>query len=274
MAPASVEEAVALLAANPEARALSGGATLVAMKNAGLIDVSGFVSLARIPGLRGISQTDDGGLRIGAMTRHNDIAASDKLRDGHAMLRQAAGMIANRVVRNMGTIGGAVANADPAADYLPVLACADARIEIAGPAERQEVPMTDYITGWYESVLQPGEVVTAILLPAAEKWRSLYRKVARTPGDYATASCAMAVAGDQVRVAIGACGPGPIRSIEAEARLSGRLADEAGVNAFCETLAGLADPVDDVRGTAGYRLRLMPRLIRAALWDLVEGKAS
>lgn len=271
VSPTTLDEAISFLVANREARVMSGGASLVAMKNARLIDASHFVSLQRIELLRGIGPAG-GGLRIGAMSRHRDLAACTLLTGDLAMLRQAAGQIANRVVRNMGTIGGAVGNADPAADYLPVLACAAAEIEITGPSGSRRVPMADYVTGWYETVLDTGEIVSAIHLPVPGPGPSVYRKLARTPGDYATASVACSRAGEGVRVAVGACGPGPIRDPEAEAALSGRLDDMDAIAAFGATLAARADPVDDVRGSAEFRLRLIPRMVAAAIRDVMEDR--
>ncbi len=134
---------------------MSGGASLVAMKNARLIEASHFVSLARIEALRAITPRAGGGLRIGGMVTHARLAACAELAGNQAMLRQAAGMIANRVVRNMGTIGGAVGNADPAADYLPVLACAQAEIELAGPGGTRRLPVGAYLVDWYETALEP-----------------------------------------------------------------------------------------------------------------------
>ena len=267
LSPRTVEEAVGLLAQLPDALPMSGGASLVAMKNARLIEASHFVSLAGIASLHGISATDTG-LRIGGMTRHAQLAASELLTGDLGMVRQAAGQIANRVVRNMGTMGGAVGNADPAADYLPVLACAEARIELTGPDGSRLVTMENYITDWYETLREPGEIVTAIHLPAPRPLPSVYRKLCRVPGDYATASVACASSGDGVRVAVGACGPRPIRSPEAEAALTGRLGDPNAIAAFGAALADLADPIDDVRGTSEFRLRLIPRMVAAAISDL------
>jgi len=271
VSPKSVEEAVAFLSENPEARPMSGGASLVAMKNAGLIAASHFVNLAGIKNLHGVSPSAEG-LRIGGMTRHRDIAGCDLLAGDLAMIRQAASVIANRVVRNMGTIGGAVANADPAADYLPVLACAEARVEIAGAAGLRLVTVEEYVLDWYETTLAPAEIVTAILLPNANERPSVYRKLARTPGDYATASVACAATDTGVRVAVGACGAGPVRCRDAEARLSGNLGDDDAVAAFGQALADLADPVDDVRGSSEYRLRLIPRMVAAAIAEVREIK--
>lgn len=269
--PETVAAALALLADHPEARPLAGGATLIAMRNAGLVEPSHLVSLDRIAGLGGIAALPGGGIRIGAMTRHAETAASATLTGSHAVLRQAAGGIANRIVRNMGTIGGAVANADPAADYLPALACLDAVLVVAGPAGERAVPVTGYVTGWYETALQPGELIVAVDLPPAAGAPAVWRKVARVPGDYATASCAMTLDADGqgIRCAIGACGPGPLRDPGAEADLRGRLGDPAAVAAFAARLAEMADPVDDVRGSADYRRSLIPRLVAAGIADLL-----
>jgi len=272
VSPSSLQEAVEFLAANPEARPMSGGASLVAMKNARLIEASHFVSLARIDALRGIRREADGTVVIGGMTLHRETAQSDLLGGDHAMIAQAAGMIANRVVRNMGTMGGAVGNADPAADYLPVLACAGAEIELTGPQGTRRLTMQDYIVDWYETALEPGEIVSAVVLPPAGQGPSVYRKLARTPGDYATASVACAREGDGVRVAVGACGPAPLRDAQAERALAGHLEDPAAISAFCEALTALADPVDDVRGSAEYRLALIPRMVAAAIRDVTGEK--
>lgn len=268
--PRTEAEAVAMLAEHPEARPVAGGATLVAMRNAGLVESSHLVSLAGIPGLRGLVRLADGRIRIGAMTRHVDTATSDLLTGSLAVVRRAAGVIANKVVRNMGTMGGSVANADPAADYLPALACAGAVLTLLGPGGAREVAVLDYVQDWYETALEPGELLTAITLPAPVDAASTYRKVARVTGDYATASCAMALDADGrgLRVAIGACGPGPIRAPGAEATLRGHLDDPAAVAAFAARLVAMADPVDDVRGSADHRRALIPRLIAATLADL------
>lgn len=272
LTPSTVEQAVAMLTAHPGARPMSGGASLVAMKNARLIEPDHVVSLSGIAALRGIARQADGSLRIGAMIRHRDLSACDLLAGDQAMIREAAGVIANRVVRNMGTLGGAVGNADPAADYLPVLACADARVELAGPGGVRRLTLADYLVDWYETALQPGEFVAAVILPPAGPGPSVYRKLARTPGDYATVSVACARDGNGVRVAVGACGPAPLRAPQAEAALSGRLSDTAAVAAFGAALEALADPIDDVRGSADYRRRLIPRMVAAAIRDVTEAE--
>lgn len=267
--PRSLSEAIAFLADNPDARPMSGGASLVAMKNAQLIEASHFVSLAGISELRGIDERGDR-LRVGGMTRHRDLAACAILTGDIEMVRQAAGQIANRVVRNMGTIGGALGNGDPAADYLPVLACADAEIEISGPDGCFRLKVEDYILDWYETALEPGQIVTAVYLAKPKDRPSVYVKLARTPGDYATASVACALGDGNVRVAVGACGPKPVRSRDAEAELADRIGDPGAVATFGRALTELADPVDDVRGSSEFRLRLIPRMVAAAIRQVRE----
>jgi carbon-monoxide dehydrogenase medium subunit len=228
------------------------------------------INLAGIAALRGFERQADGGLRIGGMVRHREVADASILTGDQAMIRQAAGVIANRVVRNMGTLGGAVGNADPAADYLPVLACADAQVELAGPDGLRHLAMHEYLVDWYETALQPGEFVAAVILPPTGQGPSVYRKLARTPGDYATVSVACARVGQSVRVAVGACGPAPLRAPDDEAALSGHLTDPDAVAAFGAALAALADPIDDVRGSAEFRRRLIPRMVAAAIRDVTE----
>ncbi len=262
--PASVDEAVAVLAASAGARCLSGGATLVAMMNANLAEPAALVSLAGIAELAGIVATPAGGFRIGAMTRHRDTAAAP-IGGQLAVVPRAAAQIANPPVRNMGTMGGSIAFADPAADYPPALVAADATIEIAGPGGRRRVGAQDFFVDWYTTALQAGEMVTAIELPPVLPGVGIYKKFARVSGDFAIASVALAVArrdrGLAVRIAIGGCGPKPVRIDSVDAALSARFTDAETIREAGGALAAAADPVDDVRASADYRRLVVPRLV-------------
>jgi len=267
--PATVDAAVRLLATAEGARCLAGGATLVAMMNANLAEPQNIVSLAGIAELSGIAEQAGGSLRIGAMTRHRETAGETRLTGTLAVLREAARQIANPVVRNMGTIGGSIAFSDPAADYPPALVAADAEIEIAGAPGRRCVAAVDFFVDWYATALQPGELVTGVLLPVARPGFGIYRKFARVTGDFAIASVALAVArelgGISVRVAIGGCGPKPVRLAEVDAALGRGLGDADAVRDAGERLAAACDPVDDTRATAAYRRLVVPRLLAATL---------
>lgn len=274
--PGTVEEAVAALAAAGEdAKPLSGGATLVALMNAGLVEVSSLVTLAGIEELGAFSRSSDGSVRIGAMRRHRQTARESDLRDGQAVLSRAAARIANVPVRNMGTIGGSIAFADPAADYPPALVAADARIEIAGADGRREVPASDFFQGWYETVLQPAEIVTAVVLPMAPVGSvGCYHKLCRVAGDFAIASVAVRLTLENnkvsdVRLAVGGCSGGPVRVAAAEEILMNTELDDKSVSAAGELICAELDPVDDVRASADYRLKVVPRLLRQTLEDAV-----
>ncbi|OGA12750.1 MAG: hypothetical protein A3H32_16040 [Betaproteobacteria bacterium RIFCSPLOWO2_02_FULL_63_19] len=265
--PASVAEALALLARLPEARIIAGGASLVAMINARLVDPAALVTLAGIEELTGIAEAPGGGYRIGAMVRHRDLALQTRFGGTLAVVQMAAVQIANATVRNMGTIGGAVAHADPGLDYPPALIAADAKIEIAGPGGRRQLSAQEFFVDWYATALQPGEMVSAVHLPAARPGVGLYHKLARVSGDYATVSVALTMAHDgeaiDTRVAIGGCGPTPLMIEEVNRLLSGRPSAQD-LRRAGELLQDAADPVDDVRGSAEYRLMLIPRMLARA----------
>lgn len=275
--PRSVDEAIELLARLPEAKILSGGATLVAMINARLIEPLALISLADVGELAGVTGSPGGGWRIGAMTRHRDVAAETRFTGTLGLVQQAASLIANATVRNMGTIGGAIAHADPGLDYPPALVAADATIEVASGAGRRRIPAQDFFVDWYTTALGSGELVVAVHLPPAQPGAGVYHKFARVSGDYATVSVAISISaaanGARARAAVGACGPAPVLLDEANALLSGRPG-EADIARAGELLAAAADPVDDVRGSAGYRRLLIPRMLARAFAEARAGMGA
>ncbi len=265
--PASVAEALALLARLPDAKLISGGASLVAMINARLADPAALVSLAGIDELKEIAEAPGGGFRVGAMVRHRDLAAEPRFGGTLAVVQMAAAQIANATVRNMGTIGGAVAHADPGLDYPPALVAADASIEIAAAGGRRQVPAGEFFVDWFATALEPGEMVSAVHLPAARPGIGLYHKFARVSGDYATVSVALTLVREgsaiRTRAAIGGCGPTPLLVDEANRLLSGDPTAED-LRRAGDLLQAAADPVDDVRGSAEYRRMLIPRMLARA----------
>jgi carbon-monoxide dehydrogenase medium subunit len=272
--PQSLAEALDLLATTPEARPLAGGASLVAMMNAGLVAPAALVSLTRIPELTGIHVAADGSIAIGAATRHCEIAEEPRLGGTAAVLPHAAAQIAGTAVRNMGTIGGAVAHGDPGLDFPPALAALDAEVEIASRAGRRRVPIRNFFVDWYTTALEPGELVVALHLRKPKPGVGLYLKHARVSGDFAVAAVAVSLAEDgDVNVAVGGCGPAPLTSAEADHMLSSDLSPSA-VTRAGELLTALANPIDDVRGTAEYRKLLIPRLLARALRDAVAASRA
>ena len=268
--PETLDEAITALAGADDARCLAGGATLVAMLNAELVDPSVLVGLRRIQALRGISRTANG-IRIGAMTTHNEIAVDERLVGAAAVLRSAAGQIAHDAIRHVGTIGGSIAHADPSADWPTAITAADATIEIASAGGTRTVSVDEFFVGYLQTAAQPGEILTAIDIPAGPKnARGHYLKFSRVDGDYATVSIAivLAMAGkrcEYIRFAAGACGATPIRVAAAEDRLLGTELAVEDIAEAGELLAAAADPVSDVRGSAEYRRLLIPRLLNRAI---------
>ncbi len=225
--PTTVDEAVALLAGREDAKCLAGGASLVAMMNARLVEPPALVSLRRIDALKEFETNSDGSMRIGAAVRHCEIAADDRLAAAHLVVRRAAASIANPVIREMGTIGGAVSHFDPAADYPSALVAVDAEIEIARKGSRHSLPAAAFFLDWYTTVLQPGDLVTAVVLPPQPAGSTgVHDKLAKVQGDMGIAmvSLVLAEAGgfyDYLAVSVGGCGPTPIRLPDKERALIG-----------------------------------------------------
>lgn len=268
--PETIDEAVDLLARHEGARCIAGGATLVAMMNAGLAEPTALISMKRVRDIRGIVRREDGLLRIGAMTRHAETARSLLFRDGQRVVPEAASRIANPPVRNMGTMGGSLCFADPAADYLPALVVADAIVEALSPRGHRMIPIGEFIADWYTTVLAPDEIVTTITLPPAPAGSiGVYEKLDRVAGDFAIVSVALVVAFAEsacraARIAIGGCGPAPIRRREAEQVLEGSRLEPKALAEAGRLLVAASDPVDDVRATAEYRRMVLPRMLAKA----------
>lgn len=269
--PRSIDDAVSLLSADEDARCLAGGATLVAMMNADLLAPGALVSLRDVDALAGISVEPDGTAVVGAMTNHVTIAETTELDGGQRVVARAAAVIGHPAIRNMGTIGGSIAHADPAADYPSALVAANATVCVAGAGGAREIPAEDFFVDYLETSLEEGEIVTSVRLPAwPEGVVSAYEKFARVEGDFATVSIAVAMTEDSggigdIRLAVGACAPVPVRSAEAEDILKKGGADAASILTASEILAAGADPVDDFRGTGEYRLKLIPTLVARAI---------
>ncbi len=269
--PSTVDEAVSLLAADEEARCLAGGATLVAMMNADLLMPSALVSLRHIEALRGISAGADGGLRVGAMTTHREVAHATGLYGAHALLAGTARVIGHPAIRNMGTIGGSIGHGDPQADYPGALVALDAAVEVQGPEGARTVAAGDFFVDYLETALLPGELITAVTLPPPPAGAcGAYEKFARVEGDYATVSVAAVVAMEDgrcsyARVALGSCGPTPVRAEAAEERLTGSALEDADIAEAAAILREECDPVDDVRGSGEYRMMLVEPLLGRAL---------
>lgn len=274
--PGSLEEALALLGERgDEARVLAGGQSLIPMMKLRFAMPSALVDINRLPGLDRIDHVD-GQLRLGALVRHNAVAESDLVRRHNHVMAAAAPWIADPLVRNLGTIGGSLAHADPEGDWASVmLACRGEVVATSGAGERV-IPIDDLITGMFTTSLRPGELLTEVRVPAPTRPNGgAYLKLERKVGDYATVAVATRLELDGGRIAdagiaLTSVAPTNVHAREAEQVLVG---EEPGDELFAEAAdaaARAASPRSDVRGPAEYKRDVVRVFVRRGLARAAE----
>jgi carbon-monoxide dehydrogenase medium subunit len=259
--PKSLAAAAKFLAANPEAKLLSGGMTLVPTLKARLARPSHLVDIAHLPELRGI-RVKAGVLAIGAAMTHHEVASSATVKKAIPALAELAGRIGDPQVRNMGTIGGSIANNDPAADYPAAV------LGLGGwvVTQRRAIPADDYFQGLFATALEEGEIVVRVELPRPK--RAAYAKFPHPASGYAMAGVFIAHTANGVRVAVTGAGPGVFRWKEAEAALASSL-KPAALDGVALDASGLNE---DIHGSREYRANLVRVMARHALAQLSRGK--
>src|ERR1700734_1230856 len=279
---ASVEHALTLLARYaPGARILAGGHSLIPMMKLRLAQPEVLVDINGIDSLRYIKRAG-AELRIGALARHADLLAAQVAGDHFAILHDAERVIADPVVRNWGTIGGSLCQADPSEDLSAAFAALKGSMVIQGPGGRREVPARAFHTGPYETVVGPAEMLTEIRLPIRPGSGSAYMKVARRVGDWpiGAAGAAVWLTGDRIAdVGIGLTAVGAAHFVAAEAEefLRGRPANDETLARAGEIAAEHCRPGSDRRGPADYKRHLVreltARVLRLAI-SRARGQAS
>jgi CO/xanthine dehydrogenase FAD-binding subunit len=267
LVPEGVDQAASLKGAG--ARVLAGGTDLYPA-HVGRPFLGSVVDIDGLTELHGVEVVGRD-WRFGALTRWADLAAAD-LPPRFDGLRAAARDIGGRQVQNAGTIGGNLCTASPAADGVPNLLALDASVELVSPSARRVLPVEDFLTGYRTTALEGDEILTAVLVPnGGEDTRATFLKLGLRR--YLVISIVMVAAVVEVdehglvrdaSVAVGACSPVAVRLRRLEAKLRGRPAHGLGAAVTPAHLAGLT-PIDDVRGTAAYRLRAATTLVRRAL---------
>jgi len=266
----SVDQALALLARYaPGARILAGGHSLIPMMKLRLAQPEVLIDVNAITSLRYIEPAGDE-LRIGTLARHADLLAAPVAGEHFAILRDAERVIADPVVRNWGTIGGSLCQADPSEDLSAAFAALKGSMIIHGPGGSREVSARAFHTGPYQTVVGPDEMLTEIRLPIRLDGGSAYVKVARRIGDWpiGAAGAAVWLAGDLVSdVGIGLTAVGATHFVAAEAEeyLRGRPADEETFARAGEIAAEHCRPVSDQRGPADYKRHLVRELTARVL---------
>jgi carbon-monoxide dehydrogenase medium subunit len=271
-APATLTEAVALLAAHDgDARVLSGGQSLMPVLNFRLAAPSLLVDLGRIAGLNRIEPGEDE-LVLGARVRWRDIEDDARLEIAHPLLRAAIAHVAHYQIRNRGTVGGSLAHADPASEMPGVAVTCDAVIETISSSGQRAIAARDFLLGPLTTALQPGEIITAVRLPA---WRDgrrwAFEEFARRRGDFAMAGIIaywdQDANGCATNAHIGAIGASPRahRLPSAEAALNGSRVDQAVIEEAARLAGAAVDPSDDIHASAAYRRALVTTLATRAL---------
>jgi carbon-monoxide dehydrogenase medium subunit len=262
---ATVGQALTLLSRYaPGARILAGGHSLIPMMKLRLAQPEVLIDINGIADLRYISRSGSE-LRIGALARHADLLASGLAGEHFAILHDAERVIADPVVRQWGTIGGSLCQADPSEDLSAAFAALKGSMIVRGPDGSREVPARAFHTGPYETVVGPAEMLTEIRLPIRPDSGSAYLKVARRAGDWPIGAAGAAVWLDGGRIAdvgigLTAVGAAHFVAAEAEEYLRGRAADEETFAAAGEIAAARCNPAADQRGPVEYKRHLVGEL--------------
>lgn len=274
--PKSLSEAVTLLGDNPEAKVLAGGHSLIPMMKFRLAQPALLVDLNRLDELSYIREEGDR-LKIGAMTREADLEHSDLIRQKYPLLWDTTVVIADPQVRNMATVGGNLAHADPANDHPATMLAYGAEVVATGPKGERVIPIDDFFEDAFTTTLAQGEILTEIRIPAPQASSGgAYLKVERKVGDFATAAVAVQLtldgAGNCSSVGIGLTNVGltPIRARDAENALVGNAPDEAALLNAAQLAAQAAEPMSDQRGSEEYKRSLVKTLTVRALRKALE----
>ena len=268
----SVAEAVQLLSDNEGAKLLAGGHSLLPLMKLRLAAPAVLVDIGRIEALRGVSASG-GGITIGALTTHAEIASSDLVRQNAPVLAEAAALVGDPAVRNRGTIGGSVSHADPASDQPTVLTALGATFNVTGPGGDRSIAAADFATGLLENALNDNEVLTSISVPSVPSGAgSAYVKFPHPASRYAVVGAAaiLAVSGgtcSSASVAVGGVETTPARASSVEAALAGSDLSAAALDAAAAAVGGdlNGDPMGDVFASAEYRRAMASVYVRRAL---------
>ena len=275
--PETVEEAVQTLRKyGTKARVLAGGCYLVPSMRLRKVQPECVVSIGNITKLSYIESDGAGGLRIGAMTKIRSVEVSPEIQKNYIALYEAIHSIASIQIKNTGTLVGNICVATPDSNILPALLVLGAKLKIAGPGPEKVIPVDDFCVGVKQNSLQPGEIVTEVLLPKpAARTGSAFLKLSRTATDLAKISVAAMVTAtddtcDEVKIALGSVAPTPMRALKAEEILKGQKLDRKKIEAAGEAAAQEIKPITNIRSTAEYRKDATKVLVRRAAEKALE----
>jgi len=280
--PATLEGAIGLLREHgDEAKVVAGATALTILMRQRLIAPSALVSIGSIPGLDAIEEAD-GGVLIGAMVRHRDVELSELVKARIPVLAETFGKVANVRVRNAATVGGVLAESDYASDPPAVFVALDAVVIVHGPDGERRIPAGEFFVAFYETALEPDEIVTAIVVPVppAGSGTSYHKFVTRSSEDRPCVGVAalVRVAPDgtsaDLRVAVGAAAETPQRFADAEALAAGQHLEPELIERIAGEYANAIDTLDDMRGSAWYRTEMVRVWVRRAIESARDAAAG
>jgi CO/xanthine dehydrogenase FAD-binding subunit len=279
--PADLRQARDVLAKHPSAAVLAGGTDLVVGTRSGKRALPGsIVAIHRVDELRGIEPQRRDALRIGALTSHSDLETSQAVRRDWTALADASALVGSPATRHLGTIGGNVCNASPAMEVGSPLSVCDARVELTSKRRKRTLPFTQFVTGPGQTAAEPGELLTAVILPSLNRRTpvgSAYLRLEyRQAMEIAVVGAAALVAVDRrgrcklARIALTAVAPTCIRAEDAEKVLEGRPLSDQLIDEAARQAAAVARPIDDVRASADYRREMVAVIAARAIARAVE----
>ena len=271
VAARTIDEAVAQLSKHGDgAKIIAGGQSLTPMLNFRLVHPEILVDINRIPGLDKITP-QNGGFRIGALTRHRAIETSTAIAEKMPLLVAAAGQVGHLAIRNRGTFGGSLAHADPAAEWPVVVLALDGSMTTKSAKGGRTIKAKDFFVSYLQSAVEDGEIVTEVTIPGLPpKTGWGFEELSRRPGDFAIAAVCALVTLDggkvkEARISMGGVGPTALRAPEAEALLKGQAIGDDVLKRAGEKAAEAADPSNDVHASADFRRHLVAVLTKRAV---------
>ena len=269
--PATLQDTFKLLEQHgDDARVIAGGTSLIIWMRQRLLMPKVVVSLARIPNFDVITYNDKDGLRIGAGARHRDIELSPVVKDHYPLLHETFKKVAQPRIRNMGTVGGNLAGGDPLTDPGASLIALDAEVTLTSKQGQRSLPLEDFFVDYYQTALNPGELLTEIRVPPPNRpaWSHI-KFTPRSIEDFATVGVAITLRAkngtcEDVRLGLNSVAPIIIRAKQAEKVLIGKQINDATLREMGEIASTEVDPMDDNRGSAEYKRDLVKVLVRRA----------
>jgi carbon-monoxide dehydrogenase medium subunit len=278
-APDTLDEALTILERHgDEAKVLAGGQSLIPLMKLRFASPGVLVDINRIEGLDTLEQ-GDGRLRIGALVRHKTCERSPVLTGRFGVLGDAAKQISDPIVRNLGTVAGSLAHADPQGDWGSVMLATRAEIVARSAGGERTIAADDFFQGPFTTVLQPNEIITEVRVPDPGAGGGTYFKLERKVGDFATVGVAVHLSFSNGHVgtagiALTGVGPTNLRAVQAEQALSGRAVDEAAIDEAARLAAEAAQPRADLRGSEEYKRNAIRVLTARALRKARDGSAD